>query len=227
MKRLAVLALTAACVGGTASAQTALPPPTGMKVKTTGGTSAGAVQVANFNAGPRVGPVKAALGDWSRSSKVWCEDCAPAVRHPLPPAPVACVTGRCATPRSECSGGCWERFKEWFCFRQTPLHVGCVPTPRDAPLYTYFPCRETAGCAAGNCGPGGCAPRAGLLHGQRCDAPGCAPCPTPGAAVMPGFRFATPGSAVQPAVTLPAPSEVIPSSYRAPAAPVSSVPYRR
>jgi hypothetical protein len=228
MKRLAAIALAAACTWGTASAQTALPPPTGMKVMTTGGPAAGAVQVVTYTTGPRVGPVKAALGDWTRSPKVWCEDCAPAARRPLPAAPAAGAGGSCAPPRAGCSGSCWERFKEWFCFRQTPVHLGCVPTQRDAPLYTYFPCRETAGCAGGNCGPGGCGPRAGLPHGRKCDAPGCAACPTPGAAVMPGYRLAFPGAGAVPAVTPPAPSEVIPSSFRAPpAAPVSSVPYRR
>ncbi|QDU21566.1 hypothetical protein [Urbifossiella limnaea] len=238
MKRLTVLALTATVVWGASFARAAdpLPLPTGLAPTTprvpapvlkngsvvpiaaTAAPTAGAVQTVGFRA---AGSVPAS--DWSRGANVWCSDCAPAVRHPLPPAPVACATG---TARGH-DGSCWEKFKSWLCFRETPIHLGLTPTPRAAPQYTYFPCTERAGCAAGNCGPGGCAPGHPRLGGGLIGGRACTTCPTPGESVMPGFRFANPTAGMAPpqVATTPA-SGVVPSGFRTPAQPQPAVPYR-
>ena len=237
MKRLAVLTLTAAVVWGASAAQAAdaLPLPTGFAptaprvpapmlkngavVPLGAAPTAGSVQTVGFRA-----PGLVPAGDWTRGANVWCTDCAPAVRHPLPPAPVSCATGGCAGGHD---GSCWEKFKNWLCFRQTSIHLGLTPTPRITPLYTYFPCTERAGCGDGNCGPGGCAhghPRlGGGLIGNR----GCTTCPTPGEPVMPGFRFANPtvGTPAAPAVLAP-PSDVLQTGFRRPTQPQPAVPYR-
>ncbi|HYH63813.1 MAG TPA: hypothetical protein VD866_03850 [Urbifossiella sp.] len=236
MKRLAVLTLTAAVMWGGSAAWAAdpLPLPTGFAptaprvpapmlrngavVPATSAPAVGPVQTVGFRA-----PGSVPASDWTRGANVWCTDCAPAVRHPLPPAPVSCATGACAGGHD---GSCWEKFKGWLCFRQTPIHLGLTPTPRITPQYTYFPCTEGAGYASGNCGPGGCStghPRLGGLVGGR----GCTTCPTPGESVMPGFRFANPsvgGPAPHP-VAAPA-SEVLQTGFRRPTQPSPAVPYR-
>jgi hypothetical protein len=242
MKRLTVLTLAAVWVGGASAGRAAdvLPLPTGLApttprvpapvarngvvVAATGTTapSAGAVQLAGFWNRPQAG---FAATENCRTPQVWCTDCAPAVRHPLPPLPAfaACGTTGAACLPADRDGSCWERFKDWFCFRLTPARLPLTPTPRMTPLYTYFPCNEKAGCATGNCGPGGYSghPRLGGFAPAR----GCTTCPQPAEAVMPGYRFAAPTNTA-PAAPVPAPlntGEVIPSGYRVPAA---SVPYR-
>jgi hypothetical protein len=140
----------------------------------------------------------------------------------------ACAGGACGTAAGGHDGHCWNHFKEWLCFGNTPVHLGYTPTPRITPFYTYFLCAEKAGCAAGNCGPGSCAPghpRLGGLHGA---ARGCTTCPTPGEAVMPGFRLAAPTTNAPAPVAAPAPAaEVVPSGFRIPASPQAAVPYRQ
>ncbi len=141
----------------------------------------------------------------------WCENCAPAVRHPLPPlpeglstmqqasytAPVAtpCDNGGCAPAAG--SKSCCQKIKDWVCYRPTPVHFPCVPTEKQPGLYTYFPTQQGpgVGCATGNCGAGGCATGKGLK--QRTTG-NCVACPTPAAPVMPGYRLAYPdfGAAV-------------------------------
>lgn len=242
MKRLAVLALAAGMFGATGRAADPLPLPTGfaptaprvpaptvrggavVPVAATSAPAAGAVQLVGFGG---VRPTS----DWGRGPQVWCNDCAPAVRHPLPPVPDAagCAGAACAPAPlvRDHDGSCLAKVKEWFCFRQTPVHLGLTPTPRMAPFYTYFPCTEKAGCAAGNCGPGGCAaghPRlgAGLFGGAK----GCTTCPQPGEAVMPGFRFAAPSAGAPTYAPAPV-AEVIQSNFRVPTGPQPTVPYRQ
>lgn len=237
MKRLAALTLTAIVLCGVPAARGAdpLPLPTGfaptaprvpaptlkngviVPVAATTAPTAGAVQMVGFRA-----PGSVPAADWTRGANVWCTDCAPAIRHPLPPAPVSCNTGSCGGH----DGSCWEKFKGWLCFRQTPVHLGLTPTPRMTPLYTYLPCTERAGCSDGHCGPGGCAPghaRHGGLIGGR----GCTTCPTPGESVMPGFRFANPTvAAPTPQPVAAPPSEVLQTGFRRPTQPAPAVPYR-
>lgn len=172
------------------------------------------------------------------------DDCAPAVRHPLPPLPGG-VGGNC--PGGTCMGGgsrgglgldldadgsCWRRFKGWLCYRPTPIHLGCTPTARHVPVYQWFPCESGAGC-----GPAGCAaPRVAAASGPTIDAArltglpargisgGSSPCPTPGEEILPGYRLANPErpSVVgKPVGQLP----VETSSYKQPV-PAAGVPYK-
>jgi hypothetical protein len=178
------------------------------------------------------------LGDGLYHGKAqWCSDCAPAVRYPLPPLPAgiggdevrqaggSCASGSCAgsgCTAGNCDRNCWQRFKGWLCFRQTPVRTPCVPTLRQPPLYTYFPCHERPGCGTG-CATGACATGAvvGVAARPMRGLPdrgvaGCVSCPQPGEAVMPGYRLAAPET---PAVTQwsPAPSTVgpvVPSAYK-------------
>lgn len=140
----------------------------------------------------------------------WCSDCAPAVKHPLPPLPAgisgdarvvsgpatsgSCADGNCGHGHTH--GSCWAKFKNWLCFKQTPLHFPCAPTLRYAPLYTYAPCVEGYGCANGVGAPA-CGPVAGK-HGLglpgRGVAGGYTPCPAPGEPILPGYRLANPES---------------------------------
>lgn len=183
----------------------------------------------------------------------FCDDCTPACRHPLPALPAGLGTRDCAGTR--CAGGrvdgdCWDRFKTWACYRQTPVHLGCVPTPRHVPLWAWFPCTETAGCGAGQCGPNGCvagghaggaapasptAPAAPAVAGRgkllpgRGVAGGCQPCPTPGEVVMPGYRLANPESPAVVGVP-PGQTPVAISSYKTPVStpnPNPLIPVRR
>jgi hypothetical protein len=190
----------------------------------TGAPVAGAVEVVGFT-----DRVRAATGLATKTPRVWCTDCAPAVPSPLPPAPdgvapgtvVAggCAGGSCAAGHS---GDCWAKMKNWFCFRYTPVHLGCHPTPRQTPLYTYFPCVEGSSCAAGNCGPGGCAaPGHRLLGGKACTT-----CPQPGEPVMPGFRLAAP-TAGTPAAPAGVPAaDVVQSGFRVPGSGQPAIPAR-
>ena len=187
--------------------------------------------------------------------KGWCENCAPSVRYPLPPlpggpdmgaygvrrasaevaapAPAAfpapvpspgCATASCATaPRH--SGSCWDCFKRWLCYRQTPVKLPHVPTQRDAPQWTYGNCREGRGVGAG-CGTGGCATGFGG-HAVRGGAGGCTPCPVPGGTVMTGYRLAQPelpGVAAAPRTAGPVAEPVLPAGYKGQPAP--AVPYK-
>lgn len=138
----------------------------------------------------------------------WCGECAPAVRYPLPPPPAGSADGGVrrighfeptpACAAGGCAGGddrsCWERFKGWLCFRQTPVKLPRTPTARITPAYTYFPCvdRPGGGCSSGNCGAGvsGAGGHASLMPGRGVN--GCVSCPTAGEAVMPGYRLANP-----------------------------------
>lgn len=166
----------------------------------------------------------------------WCSDCAPAVKHPLPPLPAGisgdarvvntatpggnCADGNCADGNcGHAHGSCWARFKNWLCFKQTPLHFPCAPTLRYAPLYTYAPCAEGYGCANGvgapACGPGVAA--GGAKHGLGLPGrggAGCTPCPTPGAPVMPGYRLANPEAPA--AAGQPVPGVIETSSLKVP-----------
>jgi hypothetical protein len=66
--------------------------------------------------------------------------------------------GGCDTAR----GTCFDRFKEWLCFRSSPGGHGCSPVPAQAPLRSYF--RTAPGCGTGACGTAGataCSPRVG------------------------------------------------------------------
>ena len=138
----------------------------------------------------------------------WCTDCAPAFRHPLPPLPAGVTTAAIAPVVAapvqhkpachEHDGHCWEKFKSWLCFRQTPVHLPCTPTPRYPPLFTLFPCHEHGGVVGAGCDIS----RKGLLHGKH-GAPGCTTCPAPAEPILPGYRLATPQSqpAAPPAVT--------------------------
>jgi len=134
-------------------------------------------------------------GAWC-SRPALCENCAPAVRRPLPPLPAglstshgakaSCTTPACATEKS--TGSCCQKLKDWLCFHYTPVRTPLIPTQKDPALYTYFPTQERPGlCATGNCATGNCA--TGKCRGG---VNGCVPCPTPGEAVAPGFRLANP-----------------------------------
>jgi len=244
MKRLAGLILTAGffCVGGQLRATDTIPDPIPPEIAPTTPQVSAPVMLDGLLV-PRTGPSVVATGyfptfgvrpvaalrlraEAGDAHRAWCSDCAPAVRRPLPPpptgggcdsgicrvghvepAPAACAGGECRTGPS---GNCWDRLKTWFCFRPTPIHLPLTPTPRIVPAYTYFPCRETAGCATGTCGAGGHGPR---LPGRG--AAGCTPCPTPGDAVMPGYRLANPE--VPTVVTPPAAGVATTSYYYPPA----------
>lgn len=122
----------------------------------------------------------------------WCENCAPAVKRPLPPLPAGlstsqCSTGNCATAPARASGSCCEKLKNWLCFHYTPVRIPLTPTAKEPALYTYFQTQERAGvCASGNCAAGHCA-KVRVGRGS-----GCAPCPAPGEAIVPGYRLANP-----------------------------------
>lgn len=210
-----------------------------------------------------------------RARRRWCEDCAPVVRHPLPPLPngviqvgweegvpagpaasmpagagyrgagigSGCSNGSCAGG-SGTSGDCWHRIKAWLCFRQTPVHLPCTPTPRITPFYTYFPCGEHGGCAAngpaggkwyggpavagektGTAGVAATTEAAGtdlVRRGWRLPTRGasgpCTPCPATGEAILPGYRLASPEL---PAVGAPATGPVTSTSYRPSSTPTS------
>ncbi len=237
MKRLELLTLTAAVVWGATAARAAdpLPLPTGL-APTSPRVPAPVLKngsVVPLGAAPTAGPVQPVgfrapglvpAGDWTRGANVWCTDCAPAVRYPLPPAPVSCATNSCARGHD---GSCWEKFKGWLCFRETPIHLGLTPTPRITPQYTLFPCTERAGCGDGNCGPGGCATGHPRLGGGLVGGRGCTTCPTPGESVMPGFRFATPTAGTPAAYPDVAPAgDVQQTGFRHPTQPPPAVPYR-
>ena len=144
-------------------------------------------------AGPRM-LTRVSHESWLAKPK-WCEQCAPAVRHPLPPLPAGLSTDRaCATSSSvgsacapaAASGSCCEKLKDWFCYRPSTVRTPCVPTQKDPAIYTYFTPRQGPGVGAGNCAAGGCATgKAG--HGAGAN---CLPCPTPGDAIVPGYRLA-------------------------------------
>lgn len=117
----------------------------------------------------------------------WCEECAPAVRRPLPALPAGLSTNHaCAGPAcapAKHNGSCCQKLKDWLCFHYTPVRTPLEPTPKYPALYTYFPTQERAGlCVAGGCATGKC----------RGGAESCAPCPVPGEAIAPGFRLANP-----------------------------------
>lgn len=145
---------------------------------------------------------------------------------------VPCNGGACAPVK--CSGNCWDKVKNWFCFRQTPVHLGLHPTPCEVPPGSLFPCTSTGACGSGcgkvaNCGHG---PRVGLGSGcktcpilpVRGTAAGCVPvAPDP---VLPGYRFASPeapGFNVPPVQT-----PITNSSFKQPAPPTPSphLPYK-
>ena len=147
----------------------------------------------------------------------WCEQCAPAVRHPLPQLPAGLSTDRTCTSGSSAapscapaaSGSCCQKLKEWLCFHQTPVRFPLIPTPRDPALYTYFPTQERAGACAG----GGCATEGGATGRKGRGVGGCVPCPTAGEALLPGYRLANPeapGTAELPT------GSVTTTSYKAP-----------
>jgi hypothetical protein len=137
----------------------------------------------------------------------WCTDCAPAFRHPLPPLPAGVTTATAAVPVaarepacSEHHGDCWQKLKAWLCYRQTPVHLPCTPTPRNPPLFTLFPCKENCGAVGAGCDIS----RKGLLHGKHAQS-GCTTCPAPAEQILPGYRFAAPQAPAEP-VAPPAPT---------------------
>ena len=80
---------------------------------------------------------------------------------PVQPAPAApgCVTADCATGTH---GGCWSHCKNWLCFHQTRVWLGCHPTPYVPPFHTQFLCQEKGLCGPAGCnGPGCVAPAGG------------------------------------------------------------------
>lgn len=148
-----------------------------------------------------------------------------------------CAAGACAADAGRPSRSCWECFKGWLCYRQTPNYLPLIPTQRNAPLYTYGTCREGtgygAGCAGGACGTGhGFAGRAG-------SGAACTPCPVASESVMPGYRLANPelpgmapraaGPVVSPVLPAghkaTAPAPVVPAAGKA-APPAPAVPYK-
>lgn len=134
----------------------------------------------------------------------WCTDCAPAFRNPLPPLPPPSIVPVARVERvkhhePDCDrGSCWEKCKAWLCFRQTPVHLPCTPTPRNPPLFTLFPCKEHGGVVGAGCDIS----RPGLRHMGRAIG-GCATCPTPGEALVPGYRLALPQGGMPPAMSPP------------------------
>ncbi|HEY2909756.1 MAG TPA: hypothetical protein VGI99_05895 [Gemmataceae bacterium] len=180
---------------------------------------------------PTAAPVQAKPGVWSRMTNwrpfkssgfaepydplarkpQFCENCAPAVRQPLPPLPEGISTNRvvpasAVAPRSSgCADGscgvaekrsCCQKIKDWICYRQTPIHFPLIPTPRQPSIVSYFPYPDrvlgygpgmngTGSCTTGNCaanGKTGCGVRGGS----------CAACPAPGEAILPNYRLANP-----------------------------------
>ena len=131
---------------------------------------------------------------WHAKQK-WCEQCEWAVRHPLPPLPAGMSTNRgystgsCASTAcapAQASGSCCGKIKDWFCYRPSTVRTPCIPTQKDAAIYTYFTPRQGPGVGVGNCATGNCA--AGKFgHGSGGN---CVPCPTPGEALVPGYRLA-------------------------------------
>src|SRR6185312_4428230 len=93
----------------------------------------------------------------------WCENCAPAARHPLPPLPANLNTaqpgGSCAVETAPIaapcakSGNCCQKLKAWLCYRQTPVHFPHIPSVREPAIYRYFPCVERPSVySLGDCG---------------------------------------------------------------------------
>src|SRR5262249_27527170 len=66
----------------------------------------------------------------------------PATTTPATTPPIVvggtCPANGCATTGH--GGNCWEKFKDWFCYRQTPVRLGLTPTPYYVPLACQFPC---------------------------------------------------------------------------------------
>lgn len=149
----------------------------------------------------------------------WCENCAPAARQPLPPLPDGISTNRVMPAsamvptgaRPGCADGscgqadkrsCCQKIKDWICYRQTPIHFPLIPTPRQPSLVSYFPTpayavghygpgiNGTGNCATGNCATGNCGTNARFSRGVG--GASCAACPTPGEAILPGYRLANP-----------------------------------
>lgn len=132
------------------------------------------------------------------------------VQAPVPapaPAPVPAVTAPpagtvvasgCTTCDTGCGGerpGLIRRFLNWFSSHPCPA-VGpmCVPTPYQAPLQAYFPCKPTpapnyAGCDT-RCGRTGLG--LGLLGGRKCGDE--TECPTCGGPRLARVRTATSGA---------------------------------
>lgn len=173
-------------------------------------------------AGPDMGAYRV-----RRASAVEAPPAAPPAPPPAPPAAAGCPTGHCGVVADRHSGSCWDCFKRWVCYRYTPVKLPHVPTQRDAPQWTYGTCREgprtAAGCAGGTCATGPIGGHAGRVK----KADGCAPCPVPGDAVMPGYRLANPelhGVSPQRAAG-PVVSPVVPAGYK-PQPPAPAVPYK-
>ena len=135
-----------------------------------------------------------AQDSWHAKPK-WCEQCAPAVRHPLPPLPAgmsanrgystaACTSTSCAP--AQASGSCCAKLKDWFCCRPSTVRTPCIPTQKEPATYTYFTPQEGLGVGVGNCATGNCATgKFGHGSGKNCVA-----CPVPGEALVPGYRLA-------------------------------------
>ena len=220
MKRLALLVLVS-CLFGSPAGAADLPLPTGMAP--TAPSVPAPVHMGGLPVGEHVSfreklgigttdvmPMEEAVAGpriWTRMlswrpcrecalfrAPTWCENCAPAVKRPLPPLPAGlstahCATGKCAVaaPAAKHDGSCCAKVKEWLCFHYTPVRMPLTPLPRDPSLFNYFPTQERAGmCATGNCTTGACA------KARIGTASGCSPCPAPGEAIVPGFRLANP-----------------------------------
>ena len=178
----------------------------------------------------------------ARAKPKWCADCAPAVRHPLPPLP-----GRHPHGRAQRGGG--RRARRARTAGAAPgtaairpagtgSRRGCatarrrstcpVPRPRGSPR-----CTPTSRATNGRATRAGARrvrqrrgevrprprPRASRPRGER----HCTPCPAAGESVMPGYRLANPeGPAARPAAApvvnsayrTPAPAQVVPTAYR-------------
>ncbi len=151
------------------------------------------VVAAEAVAGPRM-LAQVSHDSWLAKPK-WCEQCAPAVRHPLPPLPAGMSTNRgystssCASTGCapvQASGSCCAKLKDWFCCRPSTVRTPCIPTQKDAAITGYFTPHVGPGVGVGNCATGNCA-TAKFGHGSGGN---CVPCPTPGEALVPGYRLA-------------------------------------
>ncbi len=139
----------------------------------------------------------------------------PQAGYPAVPGPGCYPQGSCCPQGGGCERderSCLRRFRDWLCFQPGPRVLPVLtPTPYQAPLRAYFPCRPgdclaaggcnpTAGCGAAGCaGPGCEGGRPGLLSGRlagvfhRDSAPAGYGPVVSGAAVVPSAPQAAPG----------------------------------
>jgi hypothetical protein len=202
MKRIAILFLLAAAARTSAAD---LPLPTGYAPTSPSvpapvfknGTKSEPVSqktgvVAAAASGAACGPRVPSLRPFQNSAvtqTTWCENCAPAVKRPLPGLPAGITDGKTAAvaPRSGHDGSCCEKLKNWICFHYTPVHTPHIPTPKQPALWSYFPTVEGPGYGGG-CADGRC----GKVIGHAIGAKSCVSCPTSGEAIGPGYRLANP-----------------------------------